>query len=322
LGEIERAKSCVERALLTARKHQLLWRIPFICIAYADILWKLGQYGPAHGYLLDALSYEAHAPLLETAFAEMGIPIAMHMKDEATIAKCARPSAIELAFQSSEPASIGPTAAAFAQLYGRRKQEREAQQLLHRALQTFGSFFTGGINSWDLSIEIARQGAFDDIPAARDLLVMRTRLPCAEVAQACLSLFDALVACREGRSSNSYEYAKAAIDRFESLQWYAYADSARLLLPHPTGDTRKSRPTILPLADMRTVLTTREREVAALVLKGLTNRAIADALSVTENTIEKHVASVMNKLGIRSRHQLADAVAYTGAEQHSGNLLS
>ena len=68
---------------------------------------------------------------------------------------------------------------------------------------------------------------------------------------------------------------------------------------------------------MQAKFTEREREVATLVLKSLTNRAIAHALRISENTVEKHVASVMDKLGVRSRHQLADAIAYTEAEKDS-----
>jgi DNA-binding NarL/FixJ family response regulator len=64
----------------------------------------------------------------------------------------------------------------------------------------------------------------------------------------------------------------------------------------------------LPLRDMHSILTHREREIAGFVLRGLTNRAIAAELSITENTVEKHMTSIMNRLGIRSRHQLAGAV--------------
>jgi DNA-binding NarL/FixJ family response regulator len=56
----------------------------------------------------------------------------------------------------------------------------------------------------------------------------------------------------------------------------------------------------------------REQEVAELVLKGLTNRAIADALRISENTVETHMASIMTRLGIRSRHQLAEALPELG----------
>ena len=52
-------------------------------------------------------------------------------------------------------------------------------------------------------------------------------------------------------------------------------------------------------------LTSREREVAALVARGLTNREIAAALVVTERTAETHVQNILNKLGFTSRTQVA-----------------
>lgn len=52
-------------------------------------------------------------------------------------------------------------------------------------------------------------------------------------------------------------------------------------------------------------LTTREREVAALVAQGKTNRAIAEALTLSERTIEKHIENIMNKLGFNARSQIA-----------------
>jgi len=52
-------------------------------------------------------------------------------------------------------------------------------------------------------------------------------------------------------------------------------------------------------------LTAREVEVAALVSRGLTNREVAQALAVSERTAECHVASIMAKLGFKSRAQVA-----------------
>jgi non-specific serine/threonine protein kinase len=52
-------------------------------------------------------------------------------------------------------------------------------------------------------------------------------------------------------------------------------------------------------------LTPREREAAALVARGLSNRAIAHELVITEATVERHVGNVFAKLGLTSRAQLA-----------------
>jgi predicted ATPase/DNA-binding CsgD family transcriptional regulator/transcriptional regulator with XRE-family HTH domain len=52
-------------------------------------------------------------------------------------------------------------------------------------------------------------------------------------------------------------------------------------------------------------LTEREREVAALVAQGATNRAIAEALVISERTVERHVANIFAKLDLSSRTQIA-----------------
>ena len=52
-------------------------------------------------------------------------------------------------------------------------------------------------------------------------------------------------------------------------------------------------------------LTSREREVAALVAQGKSNRAIAGDLVLSERTVDKHVGSILAKLDFHSRAQIA-----------------
>jgi DNA-binding CsgD family transcriptional regulator len=52
-------------------------------------------------------------------------------------------------------------------------------------------------------------------------------------------------------------------------------------------------------------LTPREREVAHLVARGLTNRQISKALSISERTAGNHVGRILSKLGLSSRSQIA-----------------
>ncbi|WP_328799768.1 helix-turn-helix transcriptional regulator [Rhodococcus sp. WAY2] len=52
-------------------------------------------------------------------------------------------------------------------------------------------------------------------------------------------------------------------------------------------------------------LTRREQQVAELVAEGLSNRAIADRLVISQRTVEGHVEHALVKLGFTSRTQLA-----------------
>jgi DNA-binding NarL/FixJ family response regulator len=52
-------------------------------------------------------------------------------------------------------------------------------------------------------------------------------------------------------------------------------------------------------------LTEREREVAALIVRGCSNREIAEALVIAEGTAVRHVANILSKLALHSRAQVA-----------------
>jgi DNA-binding CsgD family transcriptional regulator/sugar lactone lactonase YvrE len=60
-------------------------------------------------------------------------------------------------------------------------------------------------------------------------------------------------------------------------------------------------------------LSRREREVAKLVAEGLTSKEIGQRLFISERTAEGHVDQIRNKLGFRSRAQIAAWVAAEGA---------
>ena len=61
-------------------------------------------------------------------------------------------------------------------------------------------------------------------------------------------------------------------------------------------------------------LTNREIDIAQLVAQGLTNREIADRRHISERTVDTHVRSVIGKLGVRSRTQIAAWVAGRSAK--------
>jgi class 3 adenylate cyclase len=52
-------------------------------------------------------------------------------------------------------------------------------------------------------------------------------------------------------------------------------------------------------------LTRREIEIAQLVAQGLTNRDMAERMHISERTVDSHVQSIIGKLNVRSRAQIA-----------------
>jgi DNA-binding NarL/FixJ family response regulator len=57
------------------------------------------------------------------------------------------------------------------------------------------------------------------------------------------------------------------------------------------------------------MLTRREREIAALVARGMTNRQIAAELVISEHTVATHVRRILKKLGLQSRSQIGSWLA-------------
>lgn len=62
------------------------------------------------------------------------------------------------------------------------------------------------------------------------------------------------------------------------------------------------------------LLTQRQREVAILIARGLTNRQIAHQLTITEGTVGTHVEHILDKLGCQSRAQVAAWVVGHGLD--------
>jgi predicted ATPase/DNA-binding CsgD family transcriptional regulator len=68
-------------------------------------------------------------------------------------------------------------------------------------------------------------------------------------------------------------------------------------------------------------LSARQSEIALLVAVGRTTREIADELHLSPRTVETHIGAIFNKIGVRSRTELAAAIFDGSARvEHPGNV--
>lgn len=90
---------------------------------------------------------------------------------------------------------------------------------------------------------------------------------------------------------------------------HAAADGEALIDPAVTRRVvTQLAPQLAPQQSRLAVLTERERDVAQLVARGLTNEEIADALWISHWTVKTHVSHILAKLEIRERVQIAIVV--------------
>jgi DNA-binding CsgD family transcriptional regulator len=145
------------------------------------------------------------------------------------------------------------------------------------------------LERWDEAVEHFERGLEFERHMGAPPMVVRSQIACSEMLlrrgrdsdlRQTRQLLDAAIAsCRELGMKPWLEHAtRMAVDL-----------GARGVVDHP--------------------LTGRELEVAGLVAEGLSNRAIALRLHLSERTVESHVKNVCDKLGFNSRSQVAAWVA-------------
>jgi DNA-binding NarL/FixJ family response regulator len=136
---------------------------------------------------------------------------------------------------------------------------------------------------------------------------------------ACVALFDAYAAGRAEQHDEAVANGDRAALIFHEIEWPYHEAQASELSGNPKaameiyrliGDARDARRLEVALnptnrrGRSKNALTSREREISQLIIDGKSNRAIADALVISERTVESHVSSILSKLDLTSRAEL------------------
>lgn len=108
---------------------------------------------------------------------------------------------------------------------------------------------------------------------------------------------------RSGERVAARAHLRAARDAFVAMDLTLWARRSTAELA-ATGETLRH-----PGRGTIEALTSQEAQVALLVGRGLTNREAAAALFLSPKTVERHLSSIYRKRGVRSRTELARAMA-------------
>jgi non-specific serine/threonine protein kinase len=141
--------------------------------------------------------------------------------------------------------------------------------------------------------------------AAEALRETSTGSPGLSVSPSERAAYDAAVAA--ARADLGEDCFREAWEAGTRLSLQAAVEQARGLAP-PAAPS--------PRADDAALLTGREREVARMVARGQTNRQIAQALVISEWTVDAHLRHIFAKLGAHSRTQVATWVAEQARESN------
>jgi DNA-binding CsgD family transcriptional regulator len=182
---------------------------------------------------------------------------------------------------------------------GRTDLAAEALDRLARKAHATGTDWALGIDARSRALLSEDDRAEDSFQKAIDHLT-RTRVQ-AELARTRLLYGEWLR--RMHRRVDARAQLRISYDSFASMGMEAFAERAGRELS-ATGDTVRKR-----TVETRDDLTAQERQIAELARDGLSNPEIGARLFLSRRTVEWHLRHVFAKLGIKSRRELAGALA-------------
>jgi DNA-binding CsgD family transcriptional regulator len=316
VGEFALASEVFREVIDVAGRHGELYNVTFARLVYANVLYLTGRLAASADHMLDVLADVHESVTIRILVAQFGVAIATVLRDETLRARCYAPDVLEDAFSTGEPMQYAPLAATIAEHCLAHGDEAAAVALLERMTAALPE-------RWDdceSLLAVAVCCSQHEVERARARLDAGGTPVTNRFAAACRELFEAYAAARFGSRDTTLRLASAAAAQFERLgiplleaEAYELAEQPKraVALCEQIGAVRLARRLGPPpqRRQVSTQLTGREREVVALALRGLSNSAIAHELSLSERTVEAHVAAAYRKLGVRSRGELVNVLA-------------
>lgn len=148
-------------------------------------------------------------------------------------------------------------------------------------------------------VDVAEHGRIDDAEESAALLSVLALRAEFVLVRALHLLSLAYLDNRHRRVAAGVTHAADAARLFTEIEVHTLQSRAMDLLVSASavGDESARQPGRL---------TRRQRQIVALLRVGAANKGIANALGISEHTVERHVSAVLDELNLRSRWQLLD----------------
>jgi predicted ATPase/DNA-binding CsgD family transcriptional regulator len=309
-GLIEQALDLADTAIVSARQHRDEWEEGLAHAARAAILARSSQLAAAQSAFEDALALLTGNNGWGIAHALYGFgSLARARRDNAGALRHFR-SALELFRQIDARtemarclAGIGWVALASLDLPTAAASLGESLELSMATGQRLG--IARGLEAC-AAVAVVRG---DDVTAARlegAATAVREVVGQVRSAAAQARLDNLLAAAHHRLGPTAAAGLVAEGRRLSTHEAVSYALVSTATADHAQGNGNGTGPRQAgPLPAAPSVLTAREQQIAHLIARGLSNRAIGAELVISPATAARHVANILAKLGLNSRAQVA-----------------
>jgi DNA-binding NarL/FixJ family response regulator len=291
-GDLEKCRGALEQARTLAQTQRLPRERSRLAARWASLCFDSGDVAAARIALEEIAEGDETASAIA---APLRAELAQADDDVVALRRIAGEPARSFARETTDPSAV--VAYAHACMIA-APADPATRTLFRRALVAASEAPTEAVVFLSLA---SRYGDLSEARYAIDLLGA-IRAPDRRYVRAHQLLAQAYLAMDRAEREAGIRYAGDASRTFGEIGLRRWSDESMLLLVRsdrvhdPHAQSRPGRSTLTP----------REQQVAAYVRNGGSNAEIAKALGISEHTVERHVSSILSRLGLRSRWQIVD----------------